>query len=95
MGTFMIFHSNVKDSKKFQGYAQSVPNTLKPFGGELMAKGKAMKVLSGSHDHQNVGILKFPDSANANGWYESQEYQDLIPSRDEAADMTIISYEEP
>ena len=90
----MIFHSNIKDPKKFQGYAQSVPITLKPFGGELMTKGKTMKVLSGSHDHQNVGILKFPDSAKAKGWYESQEYQDLILNREEAADMTIISYEE-
>ena len=52
-------------------------------------------VLSGHHDHRNVGILKFPDLNQAHGWYESEAYQCLISNRDAAADMTVVSYEEP
>jgi len=95
MSAFLIFHSTVKDAEKFQGYAQAVPATLKPFHGELLARGKSAKVLSGVHNHPTVGILKFTDLNRAHGWYESEAYQALIPNRNEAADMTIISYEEP
>ena len=95
MSAFLIFHSAIKNQKKFQEYAQAVPATLKSFGGTLMVKGKSAKVLSGKHDHSNVGILKFADLSKAHGWYESKDYQSLIPNRNEAADMTVISYEEP
>lgn len=95
MSAFLIFHSEVRDPEKFQAYAQAVPATLKSFGGTLMAKGKSAKVLSGQHNHSTVGILKFPDLIKAHGWYESEAYQALIPNRNEAADMTVISYEQP
>lgn len=95
MSAFLIFHSAVKNPEKFQAYAQAVPATLKSFGGTLMAKGKSARVLSGTHDHSTVGILKFTDLSKAHGWYESEAYQSLIPNRNEAADMTVISYEEP
>lgn len=95
MSAFMIFHSVVKDPEKFQVYARSVPATLNAFGGALLAKGKSAKVLSGSHEFPNVGILRFANLNEAHGWYESKAYQALIPNRNEAAEMTIISYEEP
>lgn len=95
MSAFLIFHSAVKDPEKFQVYAQAVPATLKSFGGTLMAKGKSARVLSGKHNHSTVGILQFSDLTQAHGWYESDAYQALIPNRNEAADMTVISYEQP
>jgi len=95
MSAFLIFHSAIKNPEKFQTYAQAVPATLKSFGGTLMAKGKSARVLSGKHDHSTVGILKFSNLSQAHGWYESDAYQSLIPIRNEAADMTVISYEEP
>ena len=95
MSAFLIFHSAIKNPEKFQVYAQAVPATLKSFGGTLMAKGKSARVLSGKHDHSTVGILKFSNLSQAHGWYESDAYQSLIPIRNEAADMTVISYEAP
>jgi uncharacterized protein (DUF1330 family) len=95
MSAFLIFHSTVRDPEKFQIYVSSVPATLKPFGGSLLTRGKSAKVLSGQHKHPTVGILKFSDLNQAHGWYESEAYQALISNRDAAAEMTIVSYEEP
>jgi len=95
MTAFMIFHSTVKDPDNFMSYAKSVAATLEPFGGRVLTKGKAKKVFAGEHTHQTVGVLSFPNLENAHGWYESEAYQSLIPARDAAADMTVISYIEP
>ncbi|MAE04785.1 MAG: hypothetical protein CMH76_00460 [Nitrospinae bacterium] len=40
-------------------------------------------------------VIKFPDQVAAKAWYDSPEYQALIPNRDEAADMVFISFNEP
>lgn len=95
MSAFLIFHSTVKDPERFQTYAQSVGPTLTPFDGAVVKKGKTAGVLEGAHSHQAVGILKFPDLDKAIGWYDSADYQALIPNRNEAAELTVISYEEP
>ena len=56
-----------------------------------MRKGKTARVLEGEHSHQAVGILRFPDLDRAIGWYGSDEYQALIPNRNLAANLTVIS----
>lgn len=95
MSAFMIFHSTVRDSEAFSNYAKSVPATLAPFGGTLLAKGKMEQVFTGEHRHVNVGILRFPDLDKAHAWYASEAYRALIPIRDAGADMTVISYRQP
>jgi uncharacterized protein (DUF1330 family) len=95
MSAFRVFHSTVKDPEKFQAYAQSVGPTLAPFEGTVVQKGKNAGVLEGAHRHEAVGILKFPDLDKAVGWYRSADYQALVPNRNAAAELTVISYEEP
>jgi len=95
MSAFMIFHSTVKDPDNFIIYAKSVPATLEPFGGSVLTKGKTEKVFTGEHTYKNVGVLSFPNLESAHGWYESEAYQSLIPVRDVAADMMVISYTIP
>jgi len=95
MSAFMIFHSTVRDNDAFSYYSRSVPDTLAPFGGTLLAKGKMEQVFTGEHRHANVGIIRFPDLDKAHEWYASEAYRALIPIRDAAAEMTVISYQEP
>lgn len=95
MSAFIVFHSTVTDQTMFADYARAVPATLAPFGGTLLAKGKMEKVLAGEHRHMNVGIIRFPTLDKAYEWYASEAYQALIPTRDAAAEMTVIGYQEP
>ena len=95
MSAFYVFHSTIKDPDKFKTYAQSVGATLAPFGGKILMRGKVAEVMAGSHDRQNAAILTFADLESALGWYRSDAYQALIPTRDSAADMTAICYEAP
>lgn len=71
MSAFIIFHGSPKNRDKFQEYARAVGPTLESFGGEVALRGKIAEVHSGQHSHEIVGILKFPDLAAAQGWYDS------------------------
>lgn len=95
MTAFFIATSVIKDAEKFQQYAGKVGPTLAPFGGELVIRGKAGETLSGTSNHQGVGVVRFADMEALNAWYRSPDYQALIPLREEAAEMTLVTYTEP
>jgi len=95
MAAFFVATSKIKDADKFAQYVSSVPATLAPFGGELVLRGAASETLVGSSHHQAVGILKFASMDELKGWYGSDAYQALIPLRDAAVDMTLVTYQEP
>lgn len=92
MSAFFIATVTVNDSNKFQEYAQKAMESLKPFNGEIVIRGKAVE--DSGYDHDVVGIFKFPDMQTLEDWYGSDAYQSLIPLREEASDMIITKYEE-
>jgi uncharacterized protein (DUF1330 family) len=50
-------------------------------------------VLEGEHPYDLTVVIEFSDQKSLHSWYGSEEYQKLIPIRDRAADVVIISYD--
>ncbi len=93
MAAHVIGHITVRDPEKFAEYRSKVPATLAPWGGEIILRGRRIAVLSGEHPHTDAVVIRFPDAKSAAGWYGSPAYQALIPLREKAAEMVLISYE--
>ncbi|MFT5690842.1 MAG: hypothetical protein ACI92E_000165 [Oceanicoccus sp.] len=85
MTAYIIVELTVKDNEKFQRYGASVPPTLAKYSGEVLAKGP-VENLHGDFAYQVQVILAFPSREDAKGWYQSEDYQALIPLRDEGID---------
>jgi len=88
----VIGHITVKDEGKWADYRSRVPATLVPWHGELLLRGQTAAVLGGSHRHRATVVILFPDLAAVDGWFNSPEYQALIPLRGEAADVDLVSF---
>ena len=95
MTAFFVATVKIKDMEKFQEYSKKAGATFAEHGGELVLRGRADGVLAGSSDVQMVGIVKFPDKDAMSAWYNSDAYQAITALRDEAADMTIVTFEAP
>ena len=93
MAAYVIGHITVKDSEKWMEYRAKVPATLAQWGGELILRGRRVAVLSGEHPYTDTVVIRFPDAGAISGWYGSPAYQALIPIREQAAEMVLISYE--
>ncbi len=91
MSACVIGHITVKDEEKWAQYRALVPATLAAWGGELLFRGTVDSVLAGSHPHTDTVVIRFPDSAAVAAWYRSPAYQALIPLREQAADLVLIS----
>ncbi len=92
MSAFFIANVSVKNPELFQEYAKKAGESIAPFGGVVMARGKTEGVLEGNCNHKAVGIVEFPDMESLDRWYNSDDYQKIIPLRDHAADINIIKY---
>lgn len=90
---YVIGHIRVKDPASWAEYCSKVPGTVAPWGASLVFRADGAQVLSGEHAYTDTVVISFPDLASVNAWHESADYQAIVPLRQKAADVVIISYE--
>ncbi|WP_089957763.1 DUF1330 domain-containing protein [Limnohabitans sp. 2KL-3] len=90
---YVVGQMTVKNPEKWGQYRSQVLATLLPFGGELVFRGEQVKAFSGVCPHPDIVVIRFPSLQEAEGWHGSAAYQALIPLRQEAADVVLVTYE--
>ncbi len=93
MAAYLIGHITVKDPVKWAEYCSKVPATVAPWDASLVFRGDQAQVLAGEHGYTDTVVICFPSRAAINAWYESAAYQAIVPIRQQAADVLIVSYE--
>ena len=83
MNGYVIVTSTVLDTDKLKQYGQAAGATVKAYGGVFIVK-SLIENLAGQSLHTNCAVIQFADIATAKAWYFSDEYQRLIPIRDQA-----------
>jgi len=89
MPAYIVVDSNVTDPEAFKAYAEKVGAILKAHGGKAIASTPPQS-LEGDWDPARIVLLEFPDEAAAKGWYNSPEYQEIIPLRQRAATDSLL-----
>jgi uncharacterized protein (DUF1330 family) len=69
-----------------------VPATIAPWNAEVVFRGSRVAVLGGTHERNETVVLRFPDIASVDGWFQSAAYQALLPLRHAAAEVDLISF---
>jgi uncharacterized protein (DUF1330 family) len=90
---YVIGNITVIDQDKWSEYCSKVPTTLSPWDGELVFRGKQLEVLGGEYQHSDTVVISFPSIKALNNWFNSDDYQALIPIREQAANIDLISYQ--
>jgi uncharacterized protein (DUF1330 family) len=90
---YLVGQVTVKDPGKWDEYRARVPQTLAPWGAEIVFRGTQMAVLARECPHPEIVVVRFPDSTALNNWFTSPAYQALIALREQAADVVLVSYQ--
>ncbi|RLA07633.1 MAG: DUF1330 domain-containing protein [Gammaproteobacteria bacterium] len=90
---YVIGNITILDNTKWLEYKSKVSDTLIPWDGELILRGKKLEVLGGEHRHTDNVIINFPNVEALNNWFLSDAYQELIPLRNQAAKVDLVSYQ--
>ena len=93
MAAYLVGHISVKETDLWQQYVAGVQESLAPFSAKVIFRGKLVSVLAGTHEHDLVVVIEFPEQATLDAWFTSDNYQALIPLRDKAATVVITTYQ--
>ncbi|MFC6018138.1 DUF1330 domain-containing protein [Plantactinospora solaniradicis] len=91
MTTYLINHLRIPGgvpNEKGLSYLEQVEATVAPYGGKWLAQGDAT-VVEGAWPG-SVVLMEFPDRTAAENWYNSPEYQAILPLRVDNAISDLI-----
>lgn len=83
MSSYVVVDLNVVDADKLAQYSQLAAPTIEQFGGQFIAKGPVQS-LHGNQRFTHKAVIEFTTDQQAQDWYSSEEYQQLIELRDQA-----------
>jgi uncharacterized protein (DUF1330 family) len=89
---YVIAEVEVTNPARFQQYVGKVPATLKPYHGKVLIRGKA-DAKEGAAPNGNVVVLAFDNLDDAEGWYSSAAYRQIIPLRQRSANTRLFIVE--
>jgi uncharacterized protein (DUF1330 family) len=79
---YVIAELRVTDVGEFRGYRDAVLATIEAYGGRFLVRGGAPKLLEGSDPVGHaVVVVEFDSPERAMEWYNSGEYQRILPIR--------------
>ena len=81
MPAYFVVELDITNMDAMADYRAAVPATLAQYGGRFLARGGATQLVEGGPEPKRIVILEFADAAAVKRWYNSPEYQKILPGR--------------
>ena len=78
MAAYIIARIEVSNLEAYNEYGLKTPAIAERFGGRFLVKAGAFEQLEGSGPDRHV-VIEMPDIATARAFYNSAEYQEILP----------------
>lgn len=78
---FVVVDVDVHDPADYKEYRERAPATVAQHGGRYIVRGGAVTHVEPGWDFHRFVVLQFPSVAAARRWYDSPEYQAILPIR--------------
>jgi uncharacterized protein (DUF1330 family) len=78
---YFIVELEITNMAAMEPYRSAVGATIAQYGGRFLTRGGATELIEGGPEPKRVVILEFADAAAFKRWYDSPEYQKILPNR--------------
>lgn len=82
---YFIFNTKINNPELLKPYQAKVEESYKLYGGTLLILGGKTETIEGKEPEGIFVMLRFDSQEQANAWYSSPEYQEIIHHRHAAA----------
>ena len=94
MAAYIVGTIAVRDEALWAQYLAGVAKTFRLYDGQVLMRARSPLPLSGRAHGERVVVARFEDVEALRRWFDSPEYQALIPLRDAAADVVLTAYQD-
>jgi len=81
MPAYFVTEIEITNEAGFAPYRAAANTTLEQYGGRFLTRGGATELIEGGPRPKRVAILEFADTEAVKRWYNSPEYQKILPLR--------------
>jgi uncharacterized protein (DUF1330 family) len=81
MPAYFVVELETTNAAGMEPYRAAVPATIAQYGGRFLVRGGTTELIEGGPEPKRIVILEFPDAAAVKRWYNSPEYQKILPGR--------------
>ena len=81
MAAYVIFDIHPVHPEQMTGYGDKAIALLEAHGGKIIAASNDIDTREGDWHPERIVIIEFPTLERAQAWYESPQYQEVLPIR--------------
>lgn len=81
MPAYLVGEIEVTDPERYALYTARTPGVIATYGGRFLVRGGAVEAKEGAPPAGRVVVIEFPDMAAARRFYDSPDYQAILPLR--------------
>jgi uncharacterized protein (DUF1330 family) len=89
---YYISEFELTDPEGIRPYSAAVESTFAPFGGRYVVRGGKVAALEGEPTKRII-MIAFPSLEQAQAWYDSPRYRELMPIRHRSAKSRVFIME--
>jgi uncharacterized protein (DUF1330 family) len=89
MPSYVVVLARIKNPDKIAEYSKAAGPIVAKYEGKFITRAPIVESLTQNADYERFVLIEFPNPDIARTWYNSTEYQALIPLRNEGADMVF------
>ena len=90
MKGYVVANVDVADFAAYESYGSRAAEVIAQYGGRFLVRGGDVEVIEGDPGVARLIILEFPSVADAHRFYDSPEYQAILPDRLNCATSTLL-----
>jgi uncharacterized protein (DUF1330 family) len=90
MPVYVVAQGRIDNREMLDQYVAKVIPTIQSGGGRILAFDESPEVVEGEVGYPRTVILEFPSPEAFRSWYDSAEYQAILPLRLESTPGTLI-----
>ena len=90
MSVYVIAQGKIENHGLIDQYVAKVIPTIESHQGRVVAFDEQPEVVEGPIEQPRTVILEFPSMATFHAWYDSLEYQEILPLRLKSTRGTLI-----
>lgn len=90
MSCYLLAQININDYCEYQKYLDGFDEIFSKYKGIVVAVDETPRVLEGEWPYTRTVLMRFPDEAEAERWYQSADYRELVRHRHRSSDANIV-----
>jgi uncharacterized protein (DUF1330 family) len=93
MAAYIIAEIEVTDPQAYEKYRARTPEAVARHGGRFIVRGGKALLLEGGPEPARLVILEFADMEAAKRFYDSPDYREILPLRQQASKGRLVLVE--